>query len=163
MKRSSPLRRRKKGGPPRHGLGCVNRDLEKQFQYDWGHAVLFTGRGRKRGCVVCNRPADDAHHVVYKRDLRDRGLFCWDIRDGLPLCRDCHDGHHYSPQAVVTLEHLTDANLDYAFEVLGAYAYDYLRRRYPGPDGPHNLRLEARLAAAQEAGLEAEPDEQTAA
>lgn len=140
----------------------MNRNLEKQFQYDWSHAVL---RGAR--CAVCGEKATDAHHVVYKRDLKERGLFVWDARDGLALCRDCHDGHHYSPQAVVLLVHLTDASVQYAFEVLGAYAYDYLLRRYPG--GPPDLRLESRLAAATEAeaqaegGREARSDEQAAA
>lgn len=145
---SSSLRRgrgpRRKKPKSVHGIGRVNRNLEAQFQSDWSRSILRAAR-----CVVrgCNERAVDAHHVVYKRDLKERGLFLWDPRDGMALCRTHHWNHHYgTAKKTLPLTLLTEAHLDFAFEALGAYAFDYLARRYRGDDP----RLEARLATCTE-------------
>lgn len=105
---------------------------------------------RKRGKVRCRacikRRADHSHHVVYERELRNRGLPSHDDRNLMALCSDCHYAHHNPGvriEAKLPLILLTDENIAYAFEVLGDYAYDYLKARYRG----HDDRLEARLAA----------------
>jgi hypothetical protein len=87
----------------------------------------------------------DPHHVVYKRHLLDRNEWPWDPLDGIPLCRACHDAHHYEPEGKLATTFIPDVVLDYAFRTLGAYAFDYLGRYYR-VDG--DLRLESQLARA---------------
>lgn len=94
----------------------------------------------------CGMAATDAHHVVYEQELRKRGLPRWDARDGLPVCRTCHEAHHNGSKRL-PLHLLPTVSLEFAFEQLGAYAYDYLRRRYSGDDE----RLETFLDLCQEA------------
>lgn len=93
----------------------------------------------------CLNQPTDPHHVVYAQHLRRHGLPQWDVRDGLPLCRPCHEAHHNGSKRL-PLTALTDSNLEFAFEQLGAYAWDYLNRRYTGAD----RRLDALLAAVEE-------------
>lgn len=93
-----------------------------------------------RGCGRTDRWA--AHHVVYAQEVRRRGGNEWDGRNAMRLCDRCH-GKHHGPQRIA-LGRLSEANLDFAFELLGPFAYDYLRRRYTGDDP----RLEDRLARA---------------
>lgn len=94
----------------------------------------------------CLNQATDPHHVIYAQHLRRMNLPLWDPRCGLPLCRPCHEAHHNGSQRL-PLSALTDANLEFAFEQLAAYAYDYLRRRYTGSDE----RLDALLAVEERA------------
>lgn len=106
----------------------------------------FRAEARYQGrCAVCGSDGDfDAHHVVERQELRRRGLDQFPIGNSLRLCKRgrCHD-RHTSALARVPLTALTEGNLDYAFGALGAYAYDYLARRYAGADP----RLEQRLHA----------------
>lgn len=77
----------------------------------------------------------EAHHVVERQELKQRGWPEHDTRLALRLCMgpaSCHGGQHTIKR--VKLTSLTDDNLVAAFEVLGAYAYDYLKRRYDGAD-----------------------------
>lgn len=97
-------------------------------------------------CAVCRRGGSfDAHHVIEKQELERRGLWKWDPRGAMRLCKGalgCHDQHTYKGgESRVPLAKLSMANIDYAFEVLGAFAYDYLRRRYKGDDA----RVERKL------------------
>ena len=100
---------------------------------------------RFRVCEACRlRTAVDPHHVILEQELVRRGLDPdADLRCGMALCRDCHDAHHAGGAGQIPIRRLRDETLDFAFEVLGPYAYDYLRRRYGGDDP----RLESRLAA----------------
>lgn len=89
-------------------------------------------------CAQCDRATRnwDAHHVIEKQELRRRGFDEWDPRNALRLCSgplSCH-AQHTGAAKRVDLKNLTDENLDYAFWALGAYAYDYLHRRYDGQD-----------------------------
>jgi hypothetical protein len=80
----------------------------------------------------CQRPTRlpwDPHHVIYEQELARRGLPLFDPRNVLRLCRDCHMNHH-AGIAPIPLTALTQANLAYAFDVLGEFARDYLYRRY---------------------------------
>lgn len=98
---------------------------------------------RCRGCLT--KKAAHAHHVVYEQELNHRGLPPYDRRNRMALCVDCHFGQHRNKPLPVSL--LSDENMDYAFEVLGAFAYDYLKRRYSG----HDDRLDDHLQRASEA------------
>lgn len=100
---------------------------------------------RVRVCEACRlRRAVDPHHVVLEQELIRRGIDPdADLRCGMALCRECHDRHHSGGPGKIALRTLRDDSLDFAFEVLGPYAYDHLRRRYGGDDP----RLESRLAA----------------
>jgi hypothetical protein len=78
-------------------------------------------------CPHPRRPWD-AHHVVYEQELRRLGVPIWDPRNAMRLCKRCHHGHHHlhpMPQSAIT-----NANIEYALEVLGAYYVDYFNRRY---------------------------------
>lgn len=111
---------------------------------------IFREQGTK--CLRCGYDMNDGtrrvdpHHVVYRRHLAERELWEWDLDNGIPICRACHDQHHYPGVACRPLPIclLPDHCVDYAFRILGAYAYDYLRRYYAGDDP----RLDSRLAAA---------------
>jgi hypothetical protein len=83
----------------------------------------------------------DQHHVCYRQHLKRASADLWDGRNALALCAVHHATHHHqiTPLPLVALR---DENFAYAAEVMGAAAYDYLRRRYAGDDP----RLDALLA-----------------
>lgn len=109
----------------------------------------------QRVCANCGRAGNfDAHHVVEKQELKSRGLPTHDTRGALRLCSplwgkgsNCHGGQT-SKLCKIPLAKLLDVNIEYAFEVLGASAYYYLRRHYVGEDA----RVEAAFmhASAEE-------------
>lgn len=77
----------------------------------------------------------DLHHVVYEQHVRRAGGDVYDPRNGLTLCGVCHATHHGQlDRGKVALSVLRDENYDFAFELLGPAAYDYLRRHYSGED-----------------------------
>lgn len=92
-----------------------------------------------RRCAQCHGRAVQLHHVLYRQHVPRELLH--DSRNLLPLCVDCHANHHGIHS--LSLRLLTDANYEFAREVKGAAAYDYLRKRYGGDDP----RLEALLDA----------------
>lgn len=102
-------------------------------------------------CAECGKGGNfDAHHVIERQELRSRGLDEWDPDNALRLCDPaatpgCH-GNHTTASKRVRLVRLTDRNIDYAFRVLGPFAYDYLKRRYDGDDP----RVERKLKEASE-------------
>ena len=75
----------------------------------------------------------EAHHVVEKRWLKANFKFLWDPRNALRLAPRVHS-RHTSRMKPVPLSCLTDENIEYAFEVMGSSAYDYLTRLYDGED-----------------------------
>lgn len=98
--------------------------------------------GRKHRCRACLfRRGAHSHHVTYEQELRNRGLPLYDRMNLMELCVDCHFGHH-NRSKVIPLMMLSDDHLEYAFAKLGAFAYDYLKRRYAGEDPRLELRLE---------------------
>jgi hypothetical protein len=112
--------------------------IERTLARDFRAAVL-----RGSPCLGCGARADDPHHVVYQQHLRQRHLPLWDPRDGIALCRRCHEAHHNRSQPIACSV-LPDAALEFAFEHLGAYAADYLSQRYAnvGKDGRVAILLE---------------------
>lgn len=95
----------------------------------------------QRACAVSEDGRDfvdgqknwEAHHVVEKRWLRANYLPLYDRRNALRLRPDVHHLHTVGAKRV-PLRVLTDENIEYAFEVMGASAYDYLTRLYDGDD-----------------------------
>lgn len=99
-------------------------------------------------CAACGKARPfQAHHIVDKAILRNRcgldGDALYDTRNALRLCQElgnpnvrCHFQHENSRRKVRTIE-LTDAGIVYAFEMLGLFGADYLRREYDDtePDG----------------------------
>lgn len=71
-----------------------------------------------------------AHHVVEKQELKRRGLPLYDVRNVFPICQDCHE-RHTNASGRIPFRKLSAENIAYAYEALGDYAFDYLRRRYP--------------------------------
>jgi hypothetical protein len=112
--------------------------IERVLARDFRAAVLAKGP-----CLMCCARATDPHHVVYQQHLRGEHPL-WDPRDGVPLCRHCHEAHHNGSRRIPCVK-LPDAALEFAFRVLGAYASDYLARRYAdvGKDGRVDILLEA--------------------
>lgn len=112
----------------------------------------FRSAGRGSRCRACFfKRSYHAHHVVYDQELQRRGLPRWDKRNALPVCPKCHERHHKRMQAI-PLICLTDENIEYAFAVLGAYGYDYLRQRYAGDDERLEGHLERTSSTAAESG-----------
>lgn len=96
----------------------------------------------QRACAVTGDTADvmedgskgwEAHHVVEKRWLKANFKPLWDWRNALRLRPDVH-GQHTTRMKPVPLRCLTDENIQFAFEVMGYMAYDYLTRLYTGDD-----------------------------
>lgn len=113
----------------------------------------FVAEAQYQGhCMGCESLAVwQPHHVVYRQECRRRGAPEWDPRNVLRVCivpiTGCHYRHHDGTQGTpITTAKLTDDNIEFAFEVLGVYAVDYLRRHYDDsePD-PRLLALEAPL------------------
>lgn len=84
-------------------------------------------------CAACRRaPATDPHHVIYAQHLKAHNLagFLDDLDNCLPLCRGCHDAHHYPGVNArrITRDALRPENLAFARRVGLAWL---LRREYP--------------------------------
>lgn len=98
----------------------------------------------------------EAHHVVEKRWLRRFNFpprFIWDERNALRLRPDVHE-KHTNRSDIVPIQCLLACNIEFAFEVMGPAAEDYLERMYRnGPDA----RVQRALEVATEK-MEAEID-----
>lgn len=106
----------------------------------------------QRVCAYCGKARPfHAHHVVDKAALEKRGIrgnARFDTRNALRLCEDLSAGiagrchlQFENRRIEITASMLKDCNIDYAFEVLGAYAYDYLRQEYVGVDDDPRIGL----------------------
>lgn len=78
--------------------------------------------------------------MVYQQHVRRVGGDLGDPRNFMRIESDAHERHH-NRSRVLQLEALPDAAFEFARELLGSAAYDYLRRRYGGRDD----RLDALL------------------
>jgi len=106
----------------------------------------------QRVCAVCKKAGPwQAHHVLIEQELERRGVKPWDTRNALRICTEgqdnCHSRHHWKVRAIRTVE-LLDCNVLYAFEILGPYAADWLRRYYDDitPD-PRIIQLSSGVTA----------------
>lgn len=78
--------------------------------------------------------------------VREQRLL-WDSRNLVPVADGCHAQHH-ARRRPLELERLPDGVFEFASELLGpGRAYNYLRRRYTGPDPRLDALLEASDAA----------------
>lgn len=118
----------------------------------------FREEARWQGlCAKCGQGGPwHAHHVVDKRILQDRcklrGNALYDTRNAMRLCEGldgnrCHFNFENRVIKIAT-KILTDQNIEYAFEVLGPYAADYLRAQYD--DSEPDARIERALASSME-------------
>lgn len=119
------------------------------------NASSFHAEARyQRVCANCGSAGSfHAHHVVDKQTLRakfgcgKRDPRLYDTRNALRLCDDvdglrCHMNMEWGNGRLrVKTCKLTADNIAYAFEVLGTYAYDYLRNEYD--DSVPDWRIEA--------------------
>lgn len=96
-------------------------------------------------CAYCGKARPfHAHHAVDKAELEKTGLtgkLLYDTRNALRLCNGPTPGTRCHLQfenrrIVITTKMLTDDNIEYAFEKLGASAADYLRREYDDVANP---------------------------
>jgi hypothetical protein len=104
----------------------------------------------QRVCVECGAGGPfHAHHVVDKAVLRNRaglkGNALYDTRNAMRLCGGlvgarCHLQFENRRLRIATGK-LSDDNIAYAFEVLGAYAYDYLRQEYDDSEEDPRIKL----------------------
>lgn len=85
----------------------------------------------QRVCALTGRAgAHHAHHVVREQDVLTGDPH--DPRNALRLSTTVHLDHHGIHK--LPLSALTDNNIEFAYEILGSYAADYLHRRYSGDD-----------------------------
>jgi hypothetical protein len=85
-------------------------------------------------CVGCG--ASDrltSHHICYRQHVLRASGDIWDARNSLTLCDHCHAQHHARSKPI-PLAYLPDAALEFAFDLLGPAAVDYLGRHYSGDD-----------------------------
>lgn len=108
-------------------------------------------------CAVCGSTKGfHAHHVVYAQMLENQygitGNALFDTRNALRICTEdggnCHSRHHWAVRKIMTVE-LTDDNITYAFEIMGLYGADWLRRYYDDSvEDRRILKLESELSVA---------------
>ena len=80
---------------------------------------------------MCGARATALHHVCYQQHVRKHGGELDDARNLIPLCYDHHRRHH-SRHEVIPQSSLPPAAVEYAHELLGDAAGDYLNRYYGG-------------------------------
>lgn len=125
--RSSPLKRSSKG---LRRKSKPKRTEEEQI----AHQEFVEAAREQRVCAVTRKGgAFDPHHVVEQQWLKREGLPVDDRRNALRLNPDVH-ANHTTGAAKVPQRCLTDANIEYVFEVMGVRAKDYLDRKYDGTD-----------------------------
>lgn len=107
----------------------------------------------QRCCLNCHATGPfHAHHVVDKAELKKAGVRAsdlYDTRNAMRLCEGldgsrCHLQFENRRLRIPTSK-LLDEHIEYAFEALGPYAYDYLRQEYD--DAQEDPRLKLALEA----------------
>jgi hypothetical protein len=144
-----PLERRKpmKRAPMKRARPRVSLFDDRAMRRQWHDDVVATaardGRGR-RVCPVCETAEQrgtnplEAHHVTsqelirkYVRALRLPAYQAsemlarlrWDVRNGLPVCRRCHDLHTRA-QERIPLRLVTPGARQFARELIAEYLLD---------------------------------------
>lgn len=102
-------------------------NLELEQREGWYESLQWYCHlcGQKNGLVN--------HHVIYRAEVQRCGGDVWDSRNAITLCSQCHEKHH-SRHTVICLAALRNENIEFAFELKGSAAYNYLTRRYEGDD-----------------------------
>lgn len=128
----------------KHGRACQPTPVVNPKRFKSGQSTC-----QHPDCTSGKRERLAEHHVVYKQEVRRRKGDVSDPRDALRLCNSCHPAHHHRSRPV-PLAALRDENYEFAFELMGVAAFDYLRRRYAG--GDPRLHEWLRKAAAVNSG-----------
>jgi 5-methylcytosine-specific restriction endonuclease McrA len=132
--------KRRRGGDARKGEKNPNwrGGSRKDVRDRAGERLWYANPGT--ACVSCGalwgdraERALNRHHAVYRQHVRREGGDEWDARNAVTLCTSCHSSHHHRGR-VLPLVLLPDSVYAFACELMGAAAYDYLRRRYAGED-----------------------------
>jgi len=85
-------------------------------------------------CVCgCGQRAVHQHHVVTRQEIRHHGGDPKDERNLVPVAFDCHGAHHSGAKRLL-LSSLPDSVFEFAGELMGGAAADYLARYYRGDD-----------------------------
>lgn len=114
-----------KGQGPNHRKG-IAAELERK---------MFRERARQQKvCQVpgCPEPTSgdwNAHHILYEAELKRMKTQTHNVRNAMRVCRRCHERHH-NRTAPIPLSALTEDQVAYVTEVLGARGMDYLERLY---------------------------------
>lgn len=93
----------------------------------------------------------EAHHVVEQRWIKGHGFpvrVLWDERNALRLRPDVHRKHTLRSEPV-PLGCLLDCNVEFAFEIMGPIAEEYLTRMYAGDDIGDRIQRASELATQQ--------------
>lgn len=139
-KRHKPLKRRSKASRgPSNAIAAQGFRLAAEEQRCCAKCGAILGKLADDG-----RPIKfDAHHVVEKSYLKANGLPMYDGDNALLLCDYCHLGQTNRLRPL-EMQCLTDANIRYAFYLLGEHAASYLSGHYTGEDPRINRHLEDR-------------------
>jgi len=125
--RSSPLKRGSKG--------LKRKPKKRRTEAEaLAHRAFVEEARSQRVCAVTGKGgAFDPHHVVEQQTLKREGVPLDDRRNALRLNPDIH-ANHTTKTTKVPMRCLLDCNFEYAFEVLGVRAVEYLERNYEGTD-----------------------------
>lgn len=108
-------------------------------------AVTFDQRDYRPGPVGKNW---EAHHVVEQRWIKGHKFpvkILWDPRNALRLRPDVHKKHTVRSEPV-PIRALLDCNIEFAFEVMGPIAEEYLTRLYGGEDTGDRIKRASEVA-----------------
>lgn len=134
----------------KQGTKRMSRGRRRRSDRDASSAFWWAARNQRVCAVTRTGGPWQAHHVIERQWLRQRGLDEWDPRNALRVLTPVHTRHTDAVKRI-PLRCLTDENLDYAFELMGLAAHLYLHRHYSGED-PRVVRLVAQFGAPDAAG-----------
>ena len=125
MRRTEMKRTRMKRRAP----AKVELSAAEELARDAWHAAT----ARDRTCAHCGQRGQlFGHHVVLARHVRAAGGDVWDLRNRLGVLHACHMAHHsggLDQRFDQTM--LRQENIDFAYELLGDRAQEYLDKHYP--------------------------------
>lgn len=152
--RKTGLSQKGKGGPnpPRVEQPDTHRNYggggRPKASRGW-RAQVFAMHGR--ACRSCQQPAVHAHHAITQQALVDHlrarlqddhalKLILSDPRNGMPLCKPCHDAHHHPAvnDGRIPFSALKPCHLEFAAE----HGLEWwLEKHYPqdAPPGPSGV------------------------
>jgi len=95
----------------------------------------------KKICVICQKPAVDAHHILERRLFEDGGYY---LNNGSSLCADCHLKAEMTTISVEEIRHA--CGIEETDKVLPAHFYDdQLYDKWGNPILPNGERMQGEL------------------